>query len=67
MTYGKEVSNIERTGTLDKPIYAEYTDQGALNKRLLEITLKEAKEESGIRYRSTFKKMKDRIKKQLIS
>ena len=41
---GKEVSNLERTGALDKPSYAEYTDQEALNKRLLEITPREAKE-----------------------
>ena len=62
---GKEVSNLERTGTLDKPSYAEYTDQEALNKRLLEITPKEAKEEFGIRYRSTLKKIKDRINKNI--
>ncbi len=59
---GKEVSNLERTGALDKPSYAEYTDQEALNKRLLEITPREAKEEFGIKYRSTLKKIKDRIK-----
>ncbi len=47
---------------LNKISYAEYTDQEALNKRLLEITPKEAKEESGIKYRSTLKKMRDRIK-----
>ncbi len=58
---GKEVSNLERTGALDKPSYAEYTDQEALNKRLLKITPKEAKEEFGIKYRSTLKKMKDKI------
>jgi hypothetical protein len=62
---GKEASNLERTGTLDKPSYAEYTDQEALNKRLLEITPKEAKEEFGIRYRSTLKKIKDRINKNI--
>ncbi len=47
---------------LNKISYAEYTDQEALNKRLLEITPKEAREELGIKYRSTLKKMKERIK-----
>ena len=49
---------------LNKISYAEYTDQEALNKRLLEITPKEAKEEFGIKYRSTLKKMKDKIRKR---
>ena len=47
---------------LNKISYAEYTDQEALNKRLLEITPKEAREEFRIKYRSTLKKIKDRIK-----
>ena len=47
---------------LNKISYAEYTYKEVLNKRLLGITPKEAKEEFGIKYRSTLKKIKDRIR-----
>jgi hypothetical protein len=40
---GKEASNLDRTGTLDNPRYHTYQDQETINKRLLEITPKEAK------------------------
>ena len=59
---GKEASNLDRMGTLDKPNYHTYVDQEVLNKRLLEVTPKEAREEFGIKYRSTLKKMRDRIR-----
>ncbi len=59
------MSKLRLISELNKISYAEYTDQEALNKRLLEITPKEAKEEFGIKYRSTLKKMKDRINKNI--
>lgn len=59
------MSKLRLISDLNKTSYVGYTDQEALNKRLLEITPKEAKEEFGIKYRSTLKKMKDRINKNI--
>ena len=60
---GKKASNLDRTGTLDKLSYSMYQDQEVINKMLLEITPKEAKEEFGIRYGSTLKKIKDKLRR----
>ena len=64
----KYIKNKGRTLGFDIPeVEISKNDNAEVRDNIMSITPKEAREEFGIRYRSTLKKIKDRIRKEIIA